>query len=457
MLKHLLKHDTFKYLAASVLMVVALYPKFPLIEVPETFVSIRFEDLLLFLVTCVLVLQFLYKRHFPINFKIPRLMILYLAIGLTSLASAIFITKTVTPHLSILHWVRRVEYFIPFFLGLVAIRSKSDLGFIIKTAMLVILIVFIYGWGQRYLDWPIIATQNQEYSKGVALRYREGGHINSTFAGHYDLSSFLVLILPIFVAYLFGGIKNMSKLAIAVFSVTIFSGLWLIAVSGSRISSVSFIIAASVSLVLIKKAKLIPLIVVISLLVFSFSPSLKARYTRLFEVTKEKIENVIGVGYIKEAYALEDTSGLPQIRFNEEPTPTPLPVFEDRSTSIRLNVEWPRAIRSFLKNPMLGTGYSSITLATDNDYLRLLGELGLLGFASFIIILAQLINLMLESIPFSKFKPIESYFLAGITGGFIGILINALFIDLFEASKFSIIFWLLTGMLVNTAKHYKYE
>ena len=161
MLKHLLKHDTFKYLAASVLMVVALYPKFPLIEVPETFVSIRFEDLLLFLVTCVLVLQFLYKRHFPINFKIPRLMILYLAIGLTSLASAIFITKTVTPHLSILHWVRRVEYFIPFFLGLVAIRSKSDLGFIIKTAMLVILIVFIltglwHGAAWHFIVWGIL-------------------------------------------------------------------------------------------------------------------------------------------------------------------------------------------------------------------------------------------------------------------------------------------------------------
>jgi O-antigen ligase len=134
-------------------------------------------------------------------------------------------------------------------------------------------------------------------------------------------------------------------------------------------------------------------------------------------------------------------------RENISPTPTPIPIFEDRSTSIRLNVEWPRAIRAFIKNPLLGTGYSSITLATDNDYLRLLGEIGVLGFFSFTLIFAIIGKLLLTYC--KKYKDIydiEKIFIASATGGFFGVLINALFIDVFEASKFAITFWLLIGM-----------
>ena len=36
-----------------------------------------------------------------------------------------------------------------------------------------------------------------------------------------------------------------------------------------------------------------------------------------------------------------------------------------RSGEIRFNVEWPRAINAFKKNPLIGTGLGSLTLATD--------------------------------------------------------------------------------------------
>ena len=51
------------------------------------------------------------------------------------------------------------------------------------------------------------------------------------------------------------------------------------------------------------------------------------------------------------------------------------------------------------------------------------------------------------------FKGIELGFLAGIFGGIIGTLINALFIDVFEASKFAITFWLLVGIAVYLIKN----
>ena len=63
-----------------------------------------------------------------------------------------------------------------------------------------------------------------------------------------------------------------------------------------------------------------------------------------------------------------------------------------RSFQIRLNIEWPRAIRAFWKNPFLGTGYSSITIATDNDYLRILGETGIFGLLSFVLLFFVLVK-----------------------------------------------------------------
>ena len=128
-------------------------------------------------------------------------------------------------------------------------------------------------------------------------------------------------------------------------------------------------------------------------------------------------------------------------------------VREDRSTSIRLNVEWPRALRALTKNPLLGTGYSSIGLATDNDYLRALGEIGVLGFAAFILILRRAGDVFYRAREkLNDLPDIEKGFVAGISGGFLGILINAVFIDLFEASKFATMFWLFVGLAVYLIK-----
>ena len=82
-----------------------------------------------------------------------------------------------------------------------------------------------------------------------------------------------------------------------------------------------------------------------------------------------------------------------------------------------MNVEWPRAIRALKKNPLLGTGYSSITLATDNDYLRLLGETGVLGFLAFLLIGVRLIKRYLIAYPFKKLKEVETGFIVGLIGG----------------------------------------
>ncbi len=115
-----------------------------------------------------------------------------------------------------------------------------------------------------------------------------------------------------------------------------------------------------------------------------------------------------------------------------------------RSFEIRLNLEWPRAITAFEKNPFLGTGYSSLDIATDNDFLRSLGEVGLLGTLAFILIFVEAGKRVYKN--FKSEDKFTKYFSAGIYSIIIAFLINGTFIDVFEASKVASLFWMLIGL-----------
>lgn len=428
MRKNINKYNFFyKVLISSILIAIPLFPKFPSIGIVGSQVSVRLEDFLIFLVLVVFFVPMInFYRQLAKN-RIVISIILFVFVGLISLFSAVFLTQSVELKIGFLHWFRRIEYLSLFFLGYFYAKKFADKYFfqyILKILLVVNLILFIYALGQRYFDFPVIITQNEEYSKGVALRWTPGAHINSTFAGHYDLASYLVLTLPIFVSSFFVFKDKISKLVLAGSALC---GLWLLTVAVSRISILAFMISMTVSLYLIKKYKELLMVLVISGLIFSFSPDLQVRYKRIFDVLKERISLTTIVN------ASEDGN-----------------INEDRSTSIRLNVEWPRAIRAFNKNPLLGTGYSSITLATDNDYLRALGETGLLGLFSFLLIFATLFK---KLISFRFLDNLGYLFRSSMIGSLIGILITAVFIDIFEASKFAINFWLMVGLVIGANKN----
>ncbi len=422
-----------KYTTAAILIMVPLYPKFPSIRIPGTFVSVRLEDFLLAFGALVLLWAIIPHIISFCKDHITQSAFVFIVIGFVSLLSALFVTHTVPISIGLLHWARRIEYLIPLFLGIEAMRrNKSDLSFYIKILMIIVTLCFVYGLGQRYFSWPVILTQNMEYSKGVALRWTPGAHINATFAGHYDLSTFLVVVLPIIVTSFFVLKGKWTRIALLIVT---FAGLWLLVNSAARISQVSYLGAVTIALFLARKYLAIPLVLGISILFIATSSNLVSRYMQIFNV-----------------YAAEESVISHK---TASPTPTPIPIVEDRSTNIRLVVEWPRAIRAFTKNPLLGTGYSSITLATDNDYLRLLGEVGLLGFLGFLLLWSTIGLQFLNVFPYSKhFTGLELAFMSGVVGGSLGVFLNAVFIDVFEASKFILLFMLITGMAVGIVRSY---
>lgn len=420
-----------KYLITAILLVVPLFPKFPSIRIPGTYVAIRGEDFLLLFALVFFMVPFLKNLKIIFKNNVSRSIMLFLAIGAVSLFSGIYLTQSVDLKIGLLHWVRRIQYLSLFYIGFVYMRNIKDTNYffeyIIKTLLIINLIIFAYGVGQKYLDFPVIVTQNEEYSKGIALRWVPGAHINSTFAGHYDLASFMVLIIPTFITAFFVLKDKVSKIILGISTLL---GFWLMSVAVSRISIVAFILAVSVSLFLLKKYKELVIVGFISVLIFGTAPDLQVRYKRIFDVVKQKITSAVVV----------------QAEENGN-------VNEDRSTSIRLNVEWPRAIRAFTKNPILGTGYSSITLATDNDYLRAMGETGTLGLMSFLLMFIYIYK-HLKGYVFEN--NIKSVFIAGYIGSTVGIILTAIFIDIFEASKFAIVYWMFTGFVVGSVKN-KYE
>lgn len=402
----------FNYLIALILTFIPLYPKFPLFGVSGTFVAVRLEDFVIAAVILFWATTALRQKYLPVH----RSILLYLVIGFVSIFSAVFITKTATPNLGLLHGLRRVEYMTLFFVAFQALKTRIQLNFLIRSFLVVSLIVAVFGLGQQFLGWPVISTTNSEFSKGLALTLGAGARINSTFAGHYDLAAFSLFPLLLIITLL-ALPQVRSKWALLLIGSLVY---WAMLLSASRVTFAAFFVSSAILLVVIRKLRWLAPLVLLAVISIIASPQLMGRYKELF------------INHVKAAADEEIPDAL-----------KPPAISEDRSFNIRLKAEWPKAMRAFYQNPLLGTGFSSVGLAVDNDYLRLLAETGTLGLLAFGLIIIRLFK---SSLPFMR-PPgsITDAFIIAITLGLLGLLFNALFIDVFEASKIAVITWVLLG------------
>lgn len=128
------------------------------------------------------------------------------------------------------------------------------------------------------------------------------------------------------------------------------------------------------------------------------------------------------------------------------------------SLGIRLDTLWPRALQGYFSNPLLGSGYATLTKdsigqfteaeSTDNNFLRTLGETGALGFVTFYGVLVLANVLAIRLVRNQELDPFTKWFAVGYMASTLGLLINAIYIDIFAASKVAFTYWGITGMLV---------
>ncbi len=439
---------------------VPLYPKFPLLGVANTYVAIRLEDVLILAVAGLWLLGNIRYLRLYYRERIFQAIVLFWLIGGLTVFSGIFIDHTIVWNLGILHWLRRIEYMSLFLMAATSLRSSRQLKWMIYSILITTVLVVAYGFGQIFLNFPVISTTNREFSKGLILYLAQGARVNSTFAGHYDLAMYLSIVLMIF-----GSLFFYYKKAFKLWPLVVSGGAFvLLGLTAARVSFVATIIGLIWVLWLQKKRWMIILLLIMAFGVVGIIPELRHRLVATLTVnilqgggpkyspppgtitkftpSNQLPENLKGAALEKRITDATIEGAIYADTVAGEPiNPTELGVA--RSFDIRTDVEWPRALNAFKKNPILGTGYSSLSLATDNDFLRSLGETGLLGTLSLFLVFFIIYKKLLWFV--GRSTSLEHAFIIGVISAGLALAITATFIDVLEASKIAEVFWLLLG------------
>ncbi|MBI2029521.1 glycosyltransferase family 39 protein [Candidatus Gottesmanbacteria bacterium] len=495
-------------LAGFLLIFLPLYPKIPLFDIlPGYIVRVRIED---FLILFTILVWFIWLIRGKISLgrnPLFKPVVIYLVIGLLSVLSAVFIIQTVPFEFlhvqkTLLHYFRRIEYFSLFFILFSAVRSIKDVKRYIFIIFATLVLVNVYGFGQKYLYWPAFSTMNREFSKGWLLYLTEHSRVLSTFGGHYDLAAYLMMALTFCIALFFAYKKTISKLAMFVI---IAASFWLLILTASRTSFLAYLAGASVVVLLwvFKKnlgwvfTRWFAVIFLSVIFMLSFG-DLSDRFTKLLKLDQRfgGLKNVLlrpatnpppekAVFLVNNLNAVTSKSDQPPTTVkpgSEVPVDvtgdTTQPILDeetgetiyvertysnaalqyDLSTGIRLDALWPRAIAGFTRNPLLGSGYATLTKtninefteaeSTDNDYLRMLGETGALGTIAFLGIIVIAVITIWKSLGGIEDPVFYAVCIATI-GLTAGMLVNAVYIDVFEASKVAYVYWAFLGLTLG--------
>lgn len=518
---------------------IPLYPKIPLVDIKNTWVYVRVEDfVVLFVLLSWLILLLKKKVTIKTPLTIP-ILIFWLIGGIATIHAVLIIFPTIAnvfSNVAFFSYLRHIEYLSLFFIAYSCLNDKKYLPFIIWTLVITLVAIVFYGFGQKYLGLPAYLTMNEEFAKGIPIRLSSLSRVPSTFAGHYDLAAYLVLVIPILISLIFGFRNWFIKISLAIIS---FLGIILLFMTVSRISF--FVLFAALAIVFFfQKKKLVlflaPLAVIFGFIFIFIQPTIIERFkstvSQVDVLVDAKTGDSLGhVKYVPKEYFKDKIVLLQRVRDKEElaraitgvgldqdestesailkykniadevPLVTAVNVstgeslpqgtgyinlylspvtrrlgnffYElpgeyqaspsaqflvlqgdflvkkasayDLSFTTRFQGEWPRAVLAFNRNLLFGSGYGSVSLAVDNNYLRILGETGILGFISFFsifLVLGLYIRRIYPNIP----SRVAKSFVLGSFAGIFGLGLNAILIDVFEASKVAFTLWILTGV-----------
>ncbi|MBM4402396.1 MAG: hypothetical protein FJ044_04085 [Candidatus Cloacimonetes bacterium] len=471
-----LAFDRLDLLLLPVLALILLLPKFPLFGVEGTYVNIRLEDFVVAALFGFWGLGVLLKKYDITRVFAWRPILGFLLYGFVITLLGIYVFKTVeVPHLGLIHFIRRIEYTLMYFVAGTVLK-KEKLRDYVYFLLTIAAFTIIYGYFQWKDILPGVQTLSQSGKIGT---YTDLNFVISTFAAHYDFGAFLMLMMPITLAAFFSseaprarpsaalakGGKNWVKKGALLFLA--FAIWWMAKLVYARAAYLSLIAATTMFLVLKKNLfALLPVFEIVQTFDRYFAGRFsKYTYQFSFKVMPQPAQK---------AQITESASGRPTpevIKKIEEIKPTSMPssfnqkldtwvnlgseklrhVFGrinlnlDPSGNIRLQV-WQDVLAQTYYHFLWGGGYYSIGPGADNDYVRAIAEVGVIGLSIFLLILKDFALLMWRNFRKSQDIFLKNFSLA-VLCGLAGLLINAVFIDIFEASKIAFLFWFLMGII----------
>lgn len=516
------------------LVFIPLYPKLPLLDVVNTWVYVRAEDFVVALSVLVWVTMLILKK---VSLKTPLtipIFVFWIIGGLSTIHGVLLLFPTLSDvfsNVAFLSMFRRIEYMSLFFIAFASIKNKKHIEYVAITLAIILLLAVGYGFGQKFFSLPAFLTMNEEFAKGIPIRLSQLSRVPSTFAGHYDLAAYLVLVIPLLTSLAFG----FRNIIFKIFLLTTASfGFVLLVMTVSRVSFFVLLFSMLMLLVLQKKKLIIGFLLVLTFALLIFSPSLLQRFKSTVTEVNVLVDVKTGgaIGQVKEVpseyfrdkiirrIADSDTNTLSAsvsatLSFQLIPPIAPLvveannsstgeslpqgtsyvnlplsPVIKkvdmyfsqkltsregveseeisvfygdylikkakayDLSFTTRFQGEWPKTFDAFKRNIFLGSGYGSVSLAVDNNYLRILGESGLFGFIAFLSIFIVAVIYIKKLLP-KVDSPAAMSFVIGFVAGSFGLALNAFLIDVFEASKVAFTYWLLMGITLGILTLYK--
>jgi hypothetical protein len=404
------------HLFVILVFVIVILPKVNILNVNGSVVGVRFDDLLYLGLLVYLATTAGIKNvmHTIISSPPLRWFMIFVLYGM-----GISLVRNLTGDLGEVWWFhfgRYVQFLLLMILGISGLKTKRIL---LTEFMVVVLFLLEAGYAllQRFGIAPYFTTLSSLQHEGVTT-YQNTGVVMGTFSGHFDFGFFMVLSALFFLdlmfsrrSQLFGTFQKhiqVVSLFLALFA------LWMLEMSKSRSAYLAFVV------VLV-----------------------------LFAIRK-KLYPLVAGGTILLAIL-----GLMFIRGELGNLPTNTEVFGvsvvvDQGTLERLD-KWDLVIsdRSF-DEYLFGSGWSSFGDAMDGYYVRVFGELGVIGFVLFVVFISSLVVALYHnnSSHDAKYLLTRRMFLYAL----IIILVQSLFIDAFASSKIMVLFVFFLVLFLNT-KH----
>jgi O-antigen ligase len=373
-----------------------LSPEIVIGEVPGRDIVIRFDDLLLIVITLAWLAKTATNKGLTLFIKTP----LNKAIGFYILVCLIATLRGVAlgyvvPEKGLFYVLRYVEYFLLFILVVNNIHGRKQIKFFLIAVFITCAVVSVYG----ILQIPT--------GKRVSAPFEGQVGEPNTFGGY------LLFIFCLAMGLCLKKVPKNFKLALAGLIVLI-SLPFLYTLSRASYIAVIF---SFITFILLSKKKLLltTATVLIAVLIFAVKP--EAFLSRVEYTFQEKEARLARIGDI----------------------------YLDQSSSARI-FSWEDSFKSWKKRPILGRGISGLGLI-DGQYIRTLPEMGVIGLAAFIWLLLSILRQSYKVYKQTD-DELDKGLSLGFIAGFVGLAIHALTANTFIILRIMEPFWFIAGLVM---------
>lgn len=376
-----------------------LSPEFKIAEVPARAVVVRVDDILLMVVFFTWLAKMAINKELgllkstPLNKPIAIYILIYILF-----TSRVIFTGQVHALQSSFYILKYIEYFMLYFMFVNTVRSKKQIQTFILILLITCALVLIYAY-----------VQIGQGAMRVTAPF-EGAHAEpNTFGGY------LLLLMAVMIGLLLYTTSTRHRFLLGgLLCLTIIPFLYTL----SRGSYLGFMPMYLTLVILTRKRKL-PLIgllvLVIILSPFIFPRQVNKRIMYTFIPGKEY--EVLGAK-----------------------------IALDTSASSRIEAWKIIIIKKWSQSPLIGLGVTGVGLV-DSQYVRVLGEVGIIGFGVFIWLLITIFRSGLQ-----VFRTVEDEFAQGLTLGFLagfsGLVFAALTANVFIIVRIMEPFWFLAAVVM---------